>query len=71
MTTETINLNAAECIRERLHFGYTEYHNICSGAVTSLDWTVIDWTVGSLFLLMLIGVVIIVFGAISMIVIDR
>lgn len=38
-----INLNSAECIKNVTHLGYESYHNICSGAITTIPWGFFDW----------------------------
>lgn len=41
--TITANINNAECIIQKSHFGYDAFHNICSGSVYELSWSIGDW----------------------------
>lgn len=41
----TLNVNAAECIRTSMHFGFTKMHNICSGVITDVPWGGVDWLI--------------------------
>lgn len=40
---QTINANLAKCIQQVDHFGYTTYHNICSGTYVDLAWGFGGW----------------------------
>lgn len=42
-------LNISSCLRDVTRFGYTEVHNVCTGAVTYLDWGLVPW-IGAAFL---------------------
>ena len=38
-----INLNSAECIKTQANIGETVYHNICTGAIQTVNWGSADW----------------------------
>jgi len=38
MNSYDINLNNADCIKEREEIGYTEYFNICTNQTSRVDW---------------------------------
>lgn len=42
-TVTDLNFNAAKCIQEASHFGYTEYTNICNHTSTIVIWGGVDW----------------------------
>lgn len=60
----TINTNAAQCIKERIHWGYTTYFNICSNTQTNVQWGFVDYAeivvvgvIGIVVVFLLIGLV--------------
>lgn len=57
-----VNLNAAQCIKEVDHLGYTSVHNICTGAVVDLPWGVDGWMAAVAISLLVIGMALVVFG---------
>lgn len=63
MSDQTINLNhnAAQCIKSTIHFGYTTYHNICKGTLTTVDWGFFDWLGTILLCLGGLGLVLLIF----------
>jgi hypothetical protein len=32
-----------DCVKQASNFGVTVYHNICTGADTSVPWGTLDW----------------------------
>lgn len=39
----TANLNNSNCLVTKVHFGYDNIINICSGKQQIIDWTFGDW----------------------------
>lgn len=37
------NLNNVNCLVTKSHFGYDTIHNLCTGTITELAWSVGDW----------------------------
>lgn len=40
---QTLNFNAAECIKSVSNFGATTYVNICNGNTKVVPWGTVDW----------------------------
>lgn len=63
-TVHDINFNAAKCIQEATHFGYTEYTNICNHTSSIVKWGGVDWVLcigglalGAVLLIAMFGLV--------------
>ncbi|UXS01676.1 hypothetical protein [Agrobacterium tumefaciens] len=39
----SVDLNMAQCLRDVSRFGYNEIHNVCTGAVTTVPWGILEW----------------------------
>lgn len=38
-----VAVESANCFRDKANLGYSEIHNICSGEIHRIDWTILDW----------------------------
>lgn len=38
-----VAVESANCFRDKMNLGYNEIHNICSGEIHRIDWTIMDW----------------------------
>lgn len=47
----TYDLNMAQCLRDVTRLGYTEVHNVCSSAVTTVPWGIGPWMVAAILTL--------------------
>lgn len=65
-----VNANIAECVKSASHFGYTQYVNVCSGAITDVPWGGVDWLVLCGVSTMLVLFVVLIVGFIFMIATD-
>lgn len=61
---ETINLNAAECIKTSASIGHMTYTNICSGVVSRVDWGSLDWLIFGGLSTFALGVMLVIIGTI-------
>lgn len=43
-----LNLNQSQCIREKIHFFESVYHNVCTGEVYSIDHTALEYFCGGI-----------------------
>jgi hypothetical protein len=39
MNIDEVNITTTACIRSVDHWGYTAYHNLCTGVVTDIPWS--------------------------------
>lgn len=55
---QTIDFNAAECIKTMSDWGVNHVHNICAGTVQDLPWGTADWFVyvGATAIVGLVGI---------------
>ena len=42
-TTNDINFNAVNCLKEVADLGHTTYVNVCNGAQSTVPWGAVDW----------------------------
>lgn len=41
--SEKIDANIAQCMVTKTHWGYDDYLNVCTGAVSKVDWVAMDY----------------------------
>lgn len=60
---QTVNLNAADCLKSNDHLGYTVITNVCKGTSQMLSWGAFDWIETLLLVAFCVGLVALVFVA--------
>lgn len=43
-----VDLNKVECLVKQTEFGYEKITNVCTGAVSTVDWTTLEYIVNGL-----------------------
>lgn len=42
-----VDLNKVECLVKQTEFGYEKVTNVCTGSVSTVEWTTLDYVAGS------------------------
>jgi len=50
-----------DCLKEILNFGSTTYQNVCNGAINTVPWGTLTWSLFILLPVIIIGLIVLIY----------